>query len=155
MSTMFWIWLSIMVVTVVLEIITTDLISIWFTFGAIIPLLLSAFDAVNPIWQTVIFVIISAILIATLRKTTLKLFFKNSNTKTNVNSLIGQKHRLIESTDFDTMGKIQIKDIEWRVVGENQETIEKGQIVEIVKIEGNKLIVKPAKTNEIKNPENK
>lgn len=156
MSTMFWIWLSIMVVAVILEIITTDLVSIWFAFGSIVPLILSAFDVLNPIWQTTIFVVISAILIVSLRKVTMKWLFKNTNSKTNVDALIGEKHRLLETTDFETLGKIKIKDIDWSVMGEKQQTIEKGSVVEIVKIEGNKLIVKPVATdNKTEQKENK
>ena len=154
MSATFWIWLSIIVITVILEIITTDLVSIWFTFGAVIPLFLSAFDVLNPIWQTVIFVIVSAVLLSALRKVTIKFFFKNNNSKTNLDTLIGEKYRLIEGTTFEKLGKIEIKDIAWSVMGENQQTIKKGQIVEIVKIEGNKLIVKPT-NNENKKQENK
>ena len=148
MSTAFWIWLSIIVITVILEIITTDLVSIWFTIGAVIPLFLSAFDILNPVWQSVIFVVVSAVLIATLRKVTIKFFFKNTNSKTNLDSLIGEKHRLVEGTNFEKLGKLEIKDITWSVMGENQQTIKKGQVVEIVKIEGNKLIVKPANTKD-------
>lgn len=145
MSTMFWVWLSVMVIAVILEIITTDLVSIWFAFGSIVPMILSAFDVLNPIWQTTIFVVLSAILIVSLRKVTFKWLFNNNNTKTNVDALIGEKHRLLETTDFETLGKIKIKDIDWSVRGENQQTIEEGTVVEIVKIDGNKLIVKPVK----------
>lgn len=151
MSTMFWIWLSIMVITVILEIITTDVVSIWFAFGSIIPLFFSAFNLLNPVWQIVIFITTSAILITTLRKITIKYLFKNNDSKTNLDTLIGEKYRLIEGTDFEHLGKIQIKDIVWSVKGENDQTIKKGKIVEIVKIQGNKLIVKP--TN-LENKEN-
>lgn len=151
MSTMFWIWLSIMVITVILEIITTDVVSIWFAFGSIIPLFFSAFNLLNPVWQIVIFITTSAILITTLRKITIKYLFKNNDSKTNLDTLIGEKYRLIEGTDFEHLGKIQIKDIVWSVKGENDQTIKKGKIVEIIKIQGNKLIVKP--TN-LENKEN-
>ena len=150
MSTAFWIWLSIIIITIVLEIITTDIVSIWFTFGAVIPLFLSAFDILNPLWQTVIFVVVSAVLISALRKVTIKFFFKNNTSKTNLDTLIGEKHRLIEGTTFEKLGKLEIKDITWSVMGDNQQSIKKGQIVEIVRIEGNKLIVKPANTKEAK-----
>ena len=150
MSTAFWIWLSIIIITIVLEIITTDIVSIWFTFGAVIPLFLSAFDVLNPLWQTVIFVVVSAVLISALRKVTIKFFFKNNTSKTNLDTLIGEKHRLIEGTTFEKLGKLEIKDITWSVMGDNQQSIKKGQIVEIVRIEGNKLIVKPANTKEAK-----
>ena len=62
--------------------------------------------------------------------------------------MIGEKHRLVEGTNFEKLGKLEIKDITWSVMGENQQTIKKGQVVEIVKIEGNKLIVKPANTKD-------
>lgn len=146
MNTMFWIWLAVIVITVVLEVITTDLVSIWFTFGAVIPLILASINVLSPIWQTVIFVVVSAVLIATLRKTTFKLLFKNGkDTKTNLDTIIGQKFRLLESTDFETLGKVKIKDLEWSVKGDKQQSIEKGEVVEVVKIEGNKLIVIPSK----------
>jgi membrane protein implicated in regulation of membrane protease activity len=150
MSTTFWIWLSIIVITVIVEIITTDLVSIWFTFGAVIPLFLSAFNVLNPLWQTVIFVVVSAVLISVLRKVTVKFFFKNNNSKTNLDTIIGEKYRLIEGTTFEKLGKIEIKDVTWSVMGENQQSIKKGQVVEVVKIEGNKLIVKPANTKDNK-----
>ena len=48
------------------------------------------------------------------------------------------------------------KDVEWSAVGDKQQTIEKGEIVEIVSISGNKLKVKLAEektpqTNDKKN----
>ena len=144
MSTMFWIWLAVIVITAIVEAATTDLVSIWFTFGAVIPFIFAAIDIISPVWQAVIFIIVSAVLIATLRRTTLKLLFKNDkDTKTNADAIIGQKHRMLESTNFETNGKIKIKGVDWSVKGENQQTINQGQIVEVVKIEGNKLIVKP------------
>ena len=142
MDIMFWIWLGVIILTAILEIITTDVISIWFTFGAIIPLILSITTDMSIAWQVVIFLGLSAILIASLRKITMKLLFKNSNAKTNTDALIGQKLRLLETADFDTLGKVKIKDVVWNVVGESQETIEKGSTVEVLRISGNKLVVK-------------
>jgi len=142
MSTMFWIWLAVIVVTVILEIVTADLISVWFTFGAIIPLILASATNLNMWWQIAIFLVISALLLACLRKITMKYLFKNTDGKTNLDTLIGQKFRLISSTDFETVGKVKVKDIEWSVKGVDDQNIEKGSLVEVVKISGNKLIVK-------------
>ena len=142
MSTMFWIWLSVIIVTAIVEVITADLVSIWFTFGAILPFIFATIGIVSPVWQVVIFVVISAVLIASLRKITLKFLFRNSNGKTNLDTIIGQKFRLLEGTDFETAGKVKIKDVEWTAVGDKQQTIAKGAVVEVVKISGNKLLVK-------------
>lgn len=142
MDIMFWVWMGVIVVSAIIEIITTDLISIWFTFGAIIPFIFAATGVVNAEWQIVIFVIISAILIAFLRKITKKFLLRNANTKTNTDALIGKKFKVLEKTDFETTGKIKVNDVEWSIVGQDRETIEKGVVVEILKISGNKLIVK-------------
>ena len=37
MDTMFWVWLGVIAVTAIIEFITCDLTSIWFTCGAVIP----------------------------------------------------------------------------------------------------------------------
>ena len=101
METMFWVWLGVIALTVVLEIVTTDLISIWFTFGAVLPMIFALTTNMSVAWQVVIFLIVSAVLIASFRKITMKFLFKNSNTKTNTDALIGQRLKLIEKTDFE------------------------------------------------------
>ena len=99
MDTMFWVWLGIMIGSVVLEIITADLVSIWFAFGAIIPCILAASTKLHYGWQIVLFLMTSALLIALLRKITLKFLMKNADEKTNVESLIGQRYRMLEKTE--------------------------------------------------------
>ena len=150
MSTMFWIWTAVIICSIIVEIITADLISIWFTCGAVVPFILAATNAVNYEWQIVIFVVVSVTLLACLRKITKKYLLRNSNVKTNADSLIGQKFRLLHRTDFETVGKVKVKDVDWSVMAEGQETIEEGAVVEIVGLSGNKLIVKEIKKMEEK-----
>ena len=142
---MFWVWIGVVILSVIVELTTTELISIWFTFGGVVALILSATGAVETVWQIVIFFATSALLLALLRKITMKFLLKNTTTKTNLDALVGQKYRMLERTDFETVGKLKVKDLEWSVVGENQQTIEKGAVVEVVRISGNKLVVKEAK----------
>ena len=142
MSAMFWVWLAVIVGTAVLEIVTLDLVSIWFTIGAIVPFILAGTKAVGWEIQIVIFVGISAILICSLRNVTKKFLLKNANEKTNVDSLIGKKFRMLERTDFETVGSLKVNDVVWSAVGLDDQTIEKGEIVEVVKVSGNKLTVR-------------
>ena len=142
MDVMFWVWLGVIVVTAILEFVTMELVSIWFTAGAIIPFIMAATNSVRWEIQLAVFVVLSAILVASLRSVTKKFLLRNSNEKTNINALIGQKHRMLSRTDFETIGSVRINDVVWSVSGEDQQTIEKDEIVEIVKVEGNKLIVK-------------
>lgn len=138
----YWIWICVIVGTVIIEALTMDVVSIWFTIGAIVPLILSATNACGWEIQVIVFTIISAVLILTLRKVTMKFLIKNSNEKTNLDAIIGKKCRLLEKTDFETLGSVKINGVVWSVTGVNQETIEKDELVEIVKVVGNKLQVK-------------
>ncbi len=144
MDVMFWVWLGVLIVTAVVELATMEVVSIWFTFAAILPFILAATKAVGWVWQLVIFVCVSAILIIALREVTKKFLLRNSNEKTNLDALVGKKYRMLSRTDFETVGSVKINDVVWSAIGENQQTIEAGEVVEIVKISGNKMIVKKA-----------
>ena len=142
MSAMFWIWLAVIVITAVVELVTTELVSIWFTFGAIIPFVLATTNAVGFEWQILIFVVVSAVLILSLRNVTKKFLLKNANYKSNVDSLVGKQCRMLAKTDFETVGCVKINDVEWSAVSVDGKKIEKDEIVEVVKVNGNKLMVK-------------
>ncbi len=141
MDVMFWVWLGVIIVTAIIEFVTLEMVSIWFTAGAIIPFIMAATNAVRWEVQLVTFIVLSAILVASLRGVTKRYLLRNSNEKTNVDALIGQKVRMLSRTDFETMGSVKIGDVIWSAIGENQQTIQKDEIVEIIKVEGNKLVV--------------
>ncbi len=152
MEVMFWVWLAVIVVSVIIEVITLDLVAVWFAFGAVVPFILSAIGGIPLEIEISIFVVVSAILIIFARKYAQKLLFKNMNIKTNVHAQEGKRYRLLEETDFEKNGSIKINDIVWTAVSENGEKISKGELVEITKIDGNKMVVK--KVEETNQPEN-
>ena len=142
MGVMFWIWLAVLVVSVIIEIFTMDLVSIWFGVGAIIPLFLSLIDDFPIVWQIVIFIASSALLMIFLRKIAQKLLFKNSNSKTNLDSCIGKTYRLLKETDFEKNGEIKVNGVVWTAVSEDGKLILAGELVEIIEVKGNKFVVK-------------
>ena len=142
MTTMMWVWLGVMVASLVIELCTMEVVSIWFTFGAILPFILEVVGGVGLEWQLVAFVIVSAVLIACLRKITKKFLLRNSEGKTNLETIIGQKYKLIDPITSETNGTIKINGVVWTAVCENGESKQTGEIVEVVKISGNKIIVK-------------
>ena len=146
MSAMFWVWLGVIVATIILEACTMELVSIWLTAGAIIPFILAATNGVNWEVQLIIFISLSIIFIIALRKITKKALLKNSNGKTNLDALIGQKYRMLTETDFDSVGTVKINDVVWNAIGKNRQEIKAGEIVRIVKVRGNKLIVEKIDT---------
>ncbi len=147
MEVMFWVWLAVMAISIIIEIITLELVSVWFAFGALIPFILSAIGGIAIEIQIPIFVVVSALLIIFARKYAQKLLFKNMNAKTNVDALVGKKCRLIEDTDFEHIGSVKINDVVWTAVSFDGSMIKAGSIVEITNVEGNKLIVKKVEGN--------
>lgn len=142
MEVMFWVWLGVIALTAIVEFISLDLTSIWFTAGAIIPFILAAIGGIRWEIQVAVFVVVSAALIISLRKWTRKMLLKNANFKTNVDALIGKKVRMLDRADFETLGSVKIGDVVWSAVADKGEAIEKDKIVEVIKVDGNKLLVK-------------
>ena len=140
MEIMFWIWLGIIVVGVAVEVATLKLISIWFSFGAIIPIILSVFKNIPIFIQAIVFVVVSLTLILTLRNPTQKFLFKTSTN--DLEAYIGQKQKL--TSDFlKKNGTIQINGATYKATSD--EVLTKGDLVEIVAVKNNKFIVKSIK----------
>ena len=139
---MLWVWLGVVVVTIVLELITMDLVSIWFSLGGIISLLLSLIPNFYWPWQILVFVAISSLLILCFRKIAKKLLNKNSEGKTNLDLIVGQKVKVISRCDQDVLGSTKLNDVVWSIKEIDNKAIEEGEYAEIVKVMGNKLIVR-------------
>ena len=57
MEVMFWVWLAIFVLALIVELVTFDLISVWFAAGAVVPFLLSAIGGVPIEIQITLFIV--------------------------------------------------------------------------------------------------
>ena len=139
-----WIWLAVAVASAALEFITMQMVSIWFTFASIITIILALCGVV---WwvQLLVFCGLSLVLLLSLRKLALKYLLKNDKTKTNVDSFVNNNYKLIQPITADTPGEVKINGVVWTAVSEDGAEIEKDQVVTVVKIDGNKLIVKLSK----------
>ena len=140
-----WIWLGVVVVATIVELMTLDMTSIWFAISGIVALILSAFDSIGWLVQLIVFVVLSAALIIGLRPIARKFFLRHMHEKTNTATLIGKKVYMLTTASFGTLGSVKVGDVVWSAIPEDEtQTIEEGVIVEIVAIQGNKLIVKKA-----------
>ena len=54
MGVLFYIWLMIMIVTVIIEIASTDLTSFWFSIGSFFALVLNLFVQDNYVWLQIL-----------------------------------------------------------------------------------------------------
>lgn len=138
------IWLILTIVFVVAELATVGLISIWFAAGALISLFAAMLGAPLPV-QIVLFLAISIGLLLATRPLANK--FINSRTQaTNVDSLIGEKARVTERvSNLDLTGKAIVRGQEWTIRADNDnEIIDQGELIEVLRVSGVKLIVRKA-----------
>ncbi len=137
-----YIWLGVVAVTMIIEFITMELVSIWLSIGALIAMILAACGVGYEI-QIIVMIVVSISCILGLRKVTLKFLNKNKD-KTNVDMLIGNKTKLLSDITEDDAGSVKVNGVVWSAITENQEPIEKDNYVVIEKVVGNKLVVKKA-----------
>ncbi len=130
-------WLAIVILLGVIELVTVNLVTIWFIASALVSLLLSFFD-IPFIVQFGVFVILGTILLITTRKTLQKKVdsFKQS---TNLDRVIGTEGIVTEKITKHNSGEVKVDGKRWTAVADK--TIQEGKIVKIIKIEGVKLIV--------------
>lgn len=138
-----YIWLGVIVVSLVIEFITFELVSVWISVGALVAMIM-ALCGVMPEIQISVAVVLSIVCLLALRKVTLKFLTKNKD-KTNVDAAIGKVVKLITRTDEDEIGSAKFNGVVWSVKAENDATIEAGEYAEVIAIDGNKLVVKHVK----------
>lgn len=135
-------WLILAGILLILEFVTEGFLICWFGVGALAAMVVSFFAAENYLLQIITFFVVSAILVLCTRKFTSKFEPHTTNTS-NVYSILGKE--AIVTTEIDNAsGKGQIKidgDI-WSAKSESGENISANSKVEILRIEGVKVIVK-------------
>ena len=143
-------WLIVLAVLLIIEAITVGLTTIWFAGGALIAAVLS-WMGMGIAVQWGAFLLISLVLLIFTRPLAVR-YMNRGMTKTNVDSLIGEKAVVIqEINNLAQTGQVRINDIEWmaRTVSD-EELIPANTVVEIEAVRGVKLIVKKQNISEEK-----
>lgn len=135
------IWLAALVILLIAEALTLGLTTIWFAGGALIALVAALLGA--NVWvQLGIFLAVSLILLIFTRPVALR-YMNKSTLKTNVDSLAGEQGIVSETIDnLEATGKVKLNDVFWMARSEDGSIINEGTVVEIVRVDGVKLIVK-------------
>ena len=129
-------WLIVLAVLLIIEAITVGLTTIWFAGGALIAAVLS-WMGMGIAVQWGAFLLISLVLLIFTRPLAVR-YMNRGMTKTNVDSLIGEKAVVIqEINNLAQTGQVRINDIEWmaRTVSD-EELIPAHTIVEIEAVRG-------------------
>ncbi len=137
MDGLLWLWLGIILVSLVVEFLTSDMVAIWFTAAAIPSFVLALLD-INEVLQIVAFVVISVLLLSLTRPFVMK-YFKTNEIKSNVDAIMGQSGVVTKQITPNTVGRIKIRSGEWSAI--SKVTINEGEEVRVLDIEGVKLIV--------------
>lgn len=134
------IWGIVFAVMVVAELVTFQLVSIWFAAGAAAAFITALFD-VNLWIQLIVFVAVSLILLIATRPL-LKKFKADKTVPTNTELDVGRTAVVIEDIDNSReTGRAKIDGIDWKAISADDTIIKKGSIVKIIQIKGSKLFV--------------
>lgn len=134
---MMFYWFLAFLILLFIELVTINLVSIWFALGSLAAMLATCVTD-NFAIQTVVFAVVSAIgLIAT--KPFVKKIRRREIQSTNLDRVIGKIGEVTKEITDSSYGEVKVLGSIWTATSE--EPIEKGSKVVVKQIEGVKLIV--------------
>jgi membrane protein implicated in regulation of membrane protease activity len=136
-----WIWLIVALATLALEVATpASLISIWFSIGALFAYVAALLN-LGILVEIGVFILMSIISFILVRPFVLK-FITHKPYKTNADRFIGVQTKIVEEVFSDKWGAVTLEGIRWSVREVKNGVLTKDTLVEVVALEGAKLVVK-------------
>ena len=137
---MIWLWIGVIIVSIVLEAVTAAVVSIWFVPAGIVSLIL-AIVGVGTVWQVVSFFVISFICLILFRRLLKNRIQSGEPEKTNTDRLIGMEAIVTHEIDnLKAVGEVKVGGQIWSARSFDGSVIPEGKLVSIKSIEGVKLI---------------
>lgn len=134
-------WLAITAAALIVEFITSEMVSVWFVGGGLVALLLAGVG-LGWYFHVPAFIVVSFVLMLCFRRLVMQKLNKKTE-RTNAETVIGKEFELLSDIKFNEAGSIKVNGVVWTAIAENEHTeIPAGKTVIIEKIEGNKYIVK-------------
>jgi membrane protein implicated in regulation of membrane protease activity len=134
---MMWIWLGLIITLTLIELLTANLVTVWYIASAILALILSIFID-NYLIQFSVFVIVGTILLFTTRDYLMKLLVKKKE-KTNLDRVVGMTGVVTEEISKNKPGEVKVDGKKWTAISDKK--IKVDSIVKILEIDGVKLKV--------------
>lgn len=137
-------WLIVAGIFFIIEIATVGFLLFWLGIGALLAMITS-FITSNVLVQTIVFVVSSCILVP-LTKPLADKFIGKKSVRTNSYSLLN-KHGVVTSdiNPIEGIGQVKVNGEIWSAKTEDESILTKGTEIEVIKIDGVKLIVSPVK----------
>lgn len=131
------IWLIIAFAFFLLEIFTTGIAVICFSFGALAATLVAGLGG-SFTWQVIAFAVVSLLSLIFIRPLLVKLFYKGGKdeVKTNADAIIGRIGIVTEDVDNDKdTGRVRIDGDYWKAISSTGEVLPKNSKVKILKLD--------------------
>ena len=140
---MVFVWIAVTVAFIIVEAMTTQLLTIWFAAGSAAAIVASLLNA-STLVQCIVFVAVSLIALIATRPLVKKLT-KQKFSPTNADRFIGESAVVTEKIDnIAQTGLVKLQGTVWTARSADGEAISEGVTVTVQKIEGVKLIVEKA-----------
>ena len=138
------VWLIAMVVLLAVEALVPGLVSIWFAFGALGAFVSAMLHA--PLWLQIVWFLLLSVLSLCLTRPLAKKYVNSKVQPTNADMVIGRECVVTEEiNNLLAAGAVSVAGKVWTARSDCEElVIPAGRTVRVLRIEGVKLIVKPA-----------
>lgn len=139
---MWAIWLGVFVLALVIEALSSELLSIWFAFGALVSTIISFIPGVEWWVELIVFLVVSSATLAFLRPIVSK-YMKRNTVSSNIDEMIHKKGKIIKPCTSLEHGEVKINGVTWTAISSKEEiSIDENALVEVLAVDGNKLIVR-------------
>lgn len=143
-----WVWIGVLIVSIILEALTLGLTTIWAAIASV-PLIFLARTSLPLKWQILIFVFLTAGLAIFTRPFVVKFLKSGKQSPGNINSLDGQTVLCISPIAEFKFGEVKTKNgVVWTAKSEDGNEIPADSICIVSRVEGNTLVVKIKTTGE-------
>ena len=130
-------WLIFFIILVIIELITINLVTIWFAFGALVTSLVSLYTT-DTVILLAVFTLVSLLLLLITKPVVKKLKVKKV-VATNLDQVIGKTGVVTETIAKDKIGEVKVLGKRWSAYSDRE--ISKDKKVKILSISGVKLKV--------------
>ena len=131
------VWLFFFIILVIIELITVNLVTIWFALGALITSLVSLYNTDTVILLA--FFVITSLLLLILTKPVVKKLKVKKVVATNLDQVIGKTGIVSVPIEKDKIGEVKVLGKTWSAYSDKE--ISKDKKVKILSISGVKLKV--------------
>ncbi|MDD3477343.1 MAG: NfeD family protein [Candidatus Izemoplasmatales bacterium] len=140
-NTMLLLWFAVFILAAILEASTMALTSVWFAAGAFVSFIIALIWPNAIVAQVAAFLVVSAFLLFEIRPA-LKGYLQKNDIKTNSDKLVGKIAVCTTAFKAGDRGEVKIEGKIWTAI--SNEDIKLNDKVEVLAIDGVKLVVKKA-----------